>query len=120
VSLGASHTGSLPALSPAFRQSRAGVMLLDFVLVAFGVLVAYVARFEGAIPSKFFYHMVVVAPVLAATRILVNAAFGVYRLVWRYVGLLEAVRMAQAVATVSVILLLFRTFRTCRCRSPSS
>ncbi|MBZ0232808.1 MAG: polysaccharide biosynthesis protein [Deltaproteobacteria bacterium] len=83
-------------------------MLLDFVLVTFGVLLAYVARFEGSIPAHFFRHMLVVAPVLAMVRILVNAGFGVYRLVWRYVGLLEAVRMAQAVATVSVLLLLFR------------
>ena len=103
-----SFTGSSPALNPALRQSRAGVVLLDFVLVAFGVLVAYVARFEGAIPSHFFRHMVVVAPVLATTRILVNTIFGVYRLVWRYVGLLEAVRMAQAVASVSLLLLVFR------------
>ncbi len=101
-------TGGSPALNPALRQSRAGVVLLDFVLVAVGVLVAYVARFEGAIPEHFFYHMVVVAPVLALVRVLVNGVFGVYRLVWRYVGLLEAVRMAQAVATVSLVLVLLR------------
>ena len=103
-----SFTGASPVLNPVFRQSRAGVVLLDFFLVTFGVLVAYVARFEGAIPEHFFYHMVAVAPVLATTRLLVNGLFGVYRLVWRYVGLLEAVRMAQSVASVSLVLLMFR------------
>src|SRR5688572_31751949 len=52
--------------------------------------------------------MLVLAPLLAVSRIAVNYLFGVYRLVWRYVGLLEALRMAQSIAVVTTVLLFCR------------
>ena len=104
----AAITARNPALGRLFFQSRAGVITLDFALVALGVLASYIARFEGLIPSAFFRQMLIAAPLLALARVSVNAVFGVYRMVWRYVGLHEAFRMAQAVAVVSLVLLAFR------------
>jgi FlaA1/EpsC-like NDP-sugar epimerase len=107
-------SGSSPALSGALpaqgrlRQSRALVMMFDFAVVALGLLVAYIARFEGAISASFYKQALILAPALALTRVGVNYVTGVYRLVWRYVGLLEAMRMAQAVALVSAVLLVCR------------
>ena len=54
-----------PALGRMFMQSRAAAILLDFVLVALGVLVAYIARFEGLIPASFFRQLMVAAPLAA-------------------------------------------------------
>ncbi|MCB9559560.1 MAG: polysaccharide biosynthesis protein [Kofleriaceae bacterium] len=82
--------------------------MLDFVIVALGVLVAYVARFEGHIPHSFYRQMMFLAPLLAFGRVMINYVFGVYRLVWRYVGLHEALRMAQATALVSLVLIFCR------------
>ncbi len=108
-------SGSSPAMTGSFstipgrtRQSRAAAVMFDLVIVALGVLGAYIARFEGAIPANYFRQMLVLAPLLAAVRVSVNYAFGVYRLVWRYMGLLEAVRMAQATLVVSAVLAIFR------------
>ncbi len=79
-----------------------------FVIAALGAA-SYIARFEGEVlPSSFFRQMLVMLPLLAGLRVAVNYAFGVYRLVWRYMGLLEAVRMAQATLLVSAVLLVCR------------
>ncbi len=84
--------------------------MLDFAIVLASGMAAYLARFEGAIPSTFFRQMLVLVPVLAVLRIATNGLFGVYRMVWRYVGLIEALRFAQSVALVSLLLLLGRVF----------
>jgi FlaA1/EpsC-like NDP-sugar epimerase len=103
-------TGGVPALSGSHRAfgrrpSQAAVMLLDVVLVIGAGMVAYLARFEGRIPTTFFRQLAIVIPALAVLRVFANRLFGVYRMVWRYVGLGEAVRFAQACATGSVLLL---------------
>jgi FlaA1/EpsC-like NDP-sugar epimerase len=79
--------------------------MLDLVLVVVAGTAAYLARFEGRIPPTFFRQLAVVIPVLALARVAANRLFGVYRMVWRYVGLVEALRFAQACAAVSALLL---------------
>ena len=120
MSAGASHTrlsrstGSLPAhggAAPAFgrqRQTLMAAIVLDMAIVLISGMVAYLARFEGSIPHNFFRQMVVLIPALAGLRVLSNWFFGVYRMVWRYVGLSEALRFAQAGASVSGLLLIGR------------
>lgn len=104
-------TGAHAAVTDArVWRSRIAVVLLDLVIVLLSVVLAYVARFEGAIPANFYRQMLVLAPVLAVTRVLINYFAGVYRVVWRYVGLHEAVRIAQAGAFVSTALLIARVF----------
>ncbi|HVV87921.1 MAG TPA: nucleoside-diphosphate sugar epimerase/dehydratase [Kofleriaceae bacterium] len=122
MSPGASHTrlgratGSLPSHagggSAVARQRQAQLfsMTLDVAIVLISGMVAYLARFEGSIPHNFFRQMVVLIPALAALRVLSSWLFGVYRMVWRYVGLSEALRFAQAGAAVSLLLVLGRVF----------
>ena len=90
--------------------SRAIVMMLDIAIVAVSVMFAYLVRFEGHISFKFFYQMLVLMPVLALARLAANGLFGVYRVVWLYVGLYEALRFAQAVFIVSAVLAICRAF----------
>lgn len=119
MSPGGSHTrlsrstGSLPSLSaqPGLtraRQSQLASLTLDALIVLASGMIAYLARFEGTIPPQFFRQMLVLVPALALLRVLSNAAFGVYRMVWRYVGLSEALRFAQAGALVTLALLVGR------------
>lgn len=113
---GFSRTGGVSAMSGSHaaigrgrpRQSRAAQMMLDFVIVMVSGMAAYIARFEGVIPGTFYRQLLVLIPALAVARILVNSLFGVYRVVWRYVGLVDALRFAQSVAVVSAGLLLLR------------
>ena len=106
-------TGTSPALSGSHlalgrRPSQAAVIMLDVVLVMAAGMAAYIARFEGSIPQTFFRQLAVVIPSLALLRVISNQLFGVYRMVWRYVGLREALRFAQAAAVVSALLLTAR------------
>jgi FlaA1/EpsC-like NDP-sugar epimerase len=103
----ASMSGATP-VARRLRQGRGAAMTLDFALVALGILAAYIARFEGVISTGFYRQLLVLAPLLAVARVAVGYAFGIYRMVWRYVGLQEALRMAQAVAVVSAVLLFCR------------
>ncbi|MEZ4401398.1 MAG: nucleoside-diphosphate sugar epimerase/dehydratase [Kofleriaceae bacterium] len=106
-------TGASPALSgshPAItrRPGQAAIIALDLVIVAAAGMAAYIARFEGRIPATFFRQLAVLIPTLAVLRVLANRAFGIYRMVWRYVGLGEALRFVQAAAVVSGLLLVAR------------
>lgn len=109
----ARFTSGLPAMSGSLaavsrRPSQAGIMMLDFVIVIAAGMAAYIARFEGAIPPSYFRQLEIFIPVVALLRLVANHLFGVYRMVWRYVGLGEAVRFVQACATVSLLLLIGR------------
>ena len=104
-----SHSGSVPVIARQ-SQTRLAAITLDASIVLIGGMVAYLARFEGSIPHNFFRQMVVLIPALALLRVAGNYLFGVYRMVWRYVGLSEALRFAQACAAVSVVLLAGRLF----------
>ncbi len=99
--------GGLPIIARA-RQTRLVAVSLDVAIVLISGMVAYLARFEGSIPHPFFRQMGVLIPALAALRVLANGLFGVYRMVWRYVGLSEALRFAQACAVISLLLLVGR------------
>jgi FlaA1/EpsC-like NDP-sugar epimerase len=101
-------SAAIPAPPGRLRQSRAAVMMLDCAVVALVTVAAYVIRFEGSIDAHFYRQMLTVAPGLALARVAVNYALGVYRLVWRYVGLHETVRIAEAVGAVSAVLLVGR------------
>ncbi len=71
-------------------------------------MAAYLTRFEGALPPSFFHQLLVLVPLLAVARVGANYIFGVYRIMWRYVGLPEALRFVQSIGSVSVILVLIR------------
>jgi len=83
--------------------------MLDLVLCATSTMVAYVVRFEGAIPGSFFVQMLLLVPSLALMRVMANYRMGIYRLVWRYVGLKETLLFVQSIAIPSVILVAIRT-----------
>lgn len=90
------------------RQTRLATAMLDFTIVMMTGMAAYLARFEGSIPGYYFHQLVILVPALAIARVATNWVFGVYRMVWRYVGLVEALRFAQAVASVSAAVVLVR------------
>ncbi len=98
--------GMQPVLSPrVMKWVQVGI---DLILGVLCVVLAYLVRFDAVIPEVFAKQMLVMAPVIAVGRLLVNKGFGVYRVVWRYVGVREAVLFAKSVLFLSVILLAVR------------
>jgi len=102
-------TGSHNAITQRRRiQASFAVVMLDFVIAALAVAAAYLIRFEGAIPYKFYRQMLLLVPIMAGARVAMNAAFGIYRMVWRYIGLRETLRFVESVMVGSAALLLCR------------
>lgn len=86
--------------------------MLDFAICAGSVLLAYLLRFAdvGALTGQYLRQALILTPLLAFSRVFANHAFGIYRVLWRYVGLEEALRFIQTVGVVSAVLLVFRLF----------
>lgn len=87
-------------LSAAFT---AGVVAADIVIAIAALGLAYIARFEGAIPVSFAEHLFTGALFFGALVPLVFFAFGLYGFVWRYVGVEMVLRVAGAVGVVSLV-----------------
>lgn len=83
-------------------------VLVDAAITCVALLVAYSIRYEFQIPAYYATQMVWLMPIMSVARVAANRLFGVYRVVWRYIGLHDAVLCAQAVLSVSAIIVLVR------------
>jgi len=98
----------MKVLSPL--QSRAGQIVIDAVICAVALFVAYLLRFEGRIHSFYVDQLIMVVPVIVLARTLTHWLQGIYLVVWRYVGLREALLFVRSVAVISTVLLALRLF----------
>jgi FlaA1/EpsC-like NDP-sugar epimerase/lipopolysaccharide/colanic/teichoic acid biosynthesis glycosyltransferase len=103
----------LATLYLAFQKAIGGIgrpvqVLSDAAVVAVAFWLAYQIRFEFDVPPRFWKQMVLLLPYTVLARVVANFAFGVYRVMWRYVSLYEIPRFARSVAAVSLIFLVFR------------
>lgn len=93
-------------LSPL--QTRTGQIAIDGVICIAALALAYLLRFEGHIPRLALEQLRTIAPIIVAVRAATHWTNGIYRVVWRYVGIREALLFARSVALVSVVLLALR------------
>ena len=97
-------------------KRRVGEVLLDFWLIAAAYYFAYRLRFED--PEVFlseFRAFTTSLPIVLASQLIAFFVVGVYRPVWRYFGLIDAVAVVKGVALGAVaaqlfILYVFRFF----------
>jgi hypothetical protein len=61
---------------------RFGQVVADVVLFAAALVISYLIRFEGDIPAGSLRQLLALLPYIVGARFLVNAAFGIYRIVW--------------------------------------
>ncbi len=83
-------------------------LAIDLLICLLSLAIAYLIRFDASIPAEYAQQMVRLAPFVAVGRMIVNHFTGVYRIVWRYVGVREAILFAKSVAIVSGLLLCAR------------
>ena len=79
---------------------------IDAAVVCAAYAIALVLRFDGDVPGQSWSAYVVFAPAIAAGYVIANAAFGVYRAVWRYGGIRDVFRLGTAVSLVTVAVFL--------------
>ncbi|NUP05121.1 MAG: polysaccharide biosynthesis protein [Polyangiaceae bacterium] len=92
--------------------TRAFQTLLDVVALAAAFLLAFMVRFDWQIPQEFMRRCFVLLPYVVVIKYLVLHWFDVPRFSWRYIGLREVVRIFQALAVSSAILLTLRLITT--------
>lgn len=83
--------------APAGMPIRLRLYLLDVVSIAVATLLSYEARFEGAIPSAFLPGIPAALVSAIVVYLALFTAFGLYRIVLRYVGVDTMIRVSAAV-----------------------
>jgi UDP-GlcNAc:undecaprenyl-phosphate/decaprenyl-phosphate GlcNAc-1-phosphate transferase len=95
-------------------KRRVGEVLLDFWLIAGAYYFAYRLRFEDPeVFLKEFQNFTTSLPIVMASQLIAFFIVGVYRPVWRYFGLMDAVAVMKGVAlgTVAAQLFILYVFR---------
>jgi FlaA1/EpsC-like NDP-sugar epimerase len=84
---------------------RLAPIVVDVALVALAYLLAFVLRFDSVrnIPIQHISQFWLFLAVLPALRLACNAVFGLYRHVWRYVGMRDALSVGVATLTGSAL-----------------
>jgi UDP-GlcNAc:undecaprenyl-phosphate/decaprenyl-phosphate GlcNAc-1-phosphate transferase len=103
--------GITPIAIDFMYKRRVGEVLLDFCLVAIAYYFAYRLRFED--PEQFlneFRNFISSLPVVLASQLIAFFVVGVYRPVWRYFGLMDAVVVVKGVALGTVTVIVFYLF----------
>ena len=85
------------------HRRRIFEILLDTVLVALAYYSAYLLRFDGDMPREQIAIFIRTLPLLVAVQILSFLIGGVYKGIWRYVGVNELASLAVAVFVGSAV-----------------
>lgn len=96
----------LPA--PFFNQALQ--VVIDGLLSALSLFLAYQLRYEGSIPEDIkpaFWFWMLLLPIM---RPIVMWGFSVYQIVWRYFGFRDALRLSFGTLATTVALLVLRLF----------
>lgn len=86
---------------------------IDAIIVALSYVVSYLLRFEGTIPPEFRIGLWHTLPVVIIIKLFFFYYFGLYRALWRYTGIVDAINIvkgatAASVAIILIVLFLFR------------
>jgi len=88
--------------------TRTNQFIIDGLIFASSFTVAYAFRFEGVPDWPHFKQLLLWLPYLVAARLYVNWKLGIYKFIWRYVSLNDALAIARSLAVVSGVLLALR------------
>ena len=91
-----------------FIKTRLVQILVDASMVCLALALAYALRFEGQLPGIYRKQFILVLPYLVLLRLTIFGAFGVYRLIWRYLAMRDLPRMLGAVGLGSAVLVAAR------------
>ena len=92
--------------------ARAAQMCIDGMLVAVALWAAYLIRFDGVVPVDYEWQMLLVLPFAVLLYLAANVVSCGYKRVWRFVGLRDALAIANTVIAASVVALAWRVFDT--------
>ncbi|MBI4166764.1 MAG: polysaccharide biosynthesis protein [Acidobacteria bacterium] len=88
--------------------SRTNQIIIDGVIFALSFALAYAIRFEGVPEWAYVKQFALWLPYLIAFRLYINWKLGIYRFIWRYVSLSDAIAITRSIAIVTGFLLAVR------------
>jgi FlaA1/EpsC-like NDP-sugar epimerase len=88
--------------------TRTNQVLIDALIFASSFALAYVIRFEGIPPWRDVKEFMLWVPYVVGLRLYINWKMGVYRFIWRYISLSDALVIARSLAIMTSVMLLFR------------
>jgi FlaA1/EpsC-like NDP-sugar epimerase len=86
------------------------MLVLDSGLVMAAYLVAFLLRFEGQVPPSEWVNLKNTLPYIVPLKLILFAAFGLYRGMWRYTSLADLFNILKTTLISSAILALFILF----------
>ncbi len=90
--------------------SRTNQLIIDGVIFAASFAAAYLIRFEGIPLWASSKQFLLWFPYLIAARLLVNWRLGIYRFIWKYVSLSDAIAVGKSLFLVTAVLFVMRLF----------
>jgi FlaA1/EpsC-like NDP-sugar epimerase len=91
-----------------YMLSRSTQMALDAVIVLVSFVLAHVLRFDGWPPGLSGQRMILALPYVVMLHLIMNNLMGLYRRIWRYVSIPDAVHLTCSVGVISVTMLVLR------------
>jgi FlaA1/EpsC-like NDP-sugar epimerase len=91
-----------------FIRTRLVQLLIDASMITVALALAYVIRFDGWPPGFYRKQFILVVPYLVLLRLAIFGAFGVYKLIWRYVTVRDLPRLIGATVLGSVVVVAAR------------
>lgn len=89
----------------AFRTAQ---ILIDLAGLALAYFIAFVLRFDGALPWQMVKRLAFTLPYVVLFQYAILVLYGIPKFVWRYVSLREMLRILVAMATASSVLFAIR------------
>ncbi|MBI1761225.1 MAG: hypothetical protein HYR56_07285 [Acidobacteria bacterium] len=99
-------------------KRRVFEILLDFCLIVLAYFGAYLLRFESELPAEQWDIFIRTLPLIIAIQLLLFLAGGIYRGLWRYIGIDDFLALARAVG-LGVAVSALMVFSAYRFRGPS-
>ncbi len=78
-------------------------ILVDLALVTLAYAASFAVRFDGNIPEEHFAVLAKSLSLIIPLKLIVFHAFGLYRGVWRYVGMQDLIAILKAVTVSSLL-----------------
>lgn len=85
--------------------TTANQRLIDAIVSGLAFYLAYQLRFDGYVPAASAHQLWLLLPAVIAGQVLLNSALRLYRLVWRYIGLADALILSRGYILSMVLLL---------------
>ncbi|UCB57015.1 MAG: hypothetical protein JSV30_07405 [Candidatus Omnitrophota bacterium] len=91
------------------HKRRIAEVIIDLILICISYYAAHLLRFEGRISSANFSLMMKSLPWMIVIRLTSFYYFGLYRGIWRYIGIKDLAAIFKAVSASSLLTILFLT-----------